>query len=50
MKGGSPGTGCGSSVGLCLSPECLLGFHGSGSKMSEPGVTLTLSLAHSLSS
>lgn len=47
---GSPGTLCGSSVTLCLSPGCLLGFQGSGSNLSEPRVTLSFSLANSLSS
>lgn len=46
----SPGTHCGSSVAQCLSLGCLLGFQGSGSKLSEPRVTLTFSLTNSLSS
>lgn len=50
LKCESPETHWGTSVAQCLSPECLLGFQGSGSKLSEPEVTLTFSLTNSLSS
>lgn len=38
---GSPKPDRGYSAAQCLSPGCLLGFQGSGSNLSAPGVTLT---------